>query len=69
MASTPWGQAAISAANEELERLRIRLLDTKPPVSRAQSACQRRDRARSDLEAAEKALRESKERMMACSKE
>eukprot|EP00974_Lingulodinium_polyedra_P077029 7457515-Lingulodinium_polyedra.AAC.1 len=34
-----------------------------------QSACQRRDRARCDLEAAEKALQEAKERMMACSKE
>eukprot|EP00974_Lingulodinium_polyedra_P087204 8454342-Lingulodinium_polyedra.AAC.1 len=58
MAGTPWGQTAISAASEELERLRARLLDTKPPFSRMQSACQRRDRARCDLEAAEKALQE-----------
>eukprot|EP00974_Lingulodinium_polyedra_P107878 10442709-Lingulodinium_polyedra.AAC.1 len=64
MASIPWGQAAISAANEELERLRIRVLDAKPPVSRMQSACQRRDRARSDSEVAEKASQESKDRVV-----
>eukprot|EP00974_Lingulodinium_polyedra_P023542 2273860-Lingulodinium_polyedra.AAC.1 len=31
VSSTPWGQAALNAANEELERLQVRLLDTKPP--------------------------------------
>eukprot|EP00974_Lingulodinium_polyedra_P118531 11167515-Lingulodinium_polyedra.AAC.1 len=69
VSSTPWGQAALNAANEELERFRVRLLDAKPPVSRMQSACQRRDKARGDLEAAEKAFQEAKERAVACSRD
>eukprot|EP00974_Lingulodinium_polyedra_P014572 1411040-Lingulodinium_polyedra.AAC.1 len=31
VSSTFWGPAALNAANEELERLRVRLLDAEPP--------------------------------------
>eukprot|EP00974_Lingulodinium_polyedra_P054405 5230479-Lingulodinium_polyedra.AAC.1 len=53
-ATTAWGQSAIAAASARLEGLRIQLLNFKPPMSRVQSACQKRDRAKTDLEAAKK---------------
>eukprot|EP00974_Lingulodinium_polyedra_P068799 6662377-Lingulodinium_polyedra.AAC.1 len=46
-----------------LDVLRARQLSLKPPMSRVQSACQRRERARADLATAQKTADDARRRM------
>eukprot|EP00974_Lingulodinium_polyedra_P071114 6882619-Lingulodinium_polyedra.AAC.1 len=55
----------MSAWNGQLEGLRLKLLSLKPPMSRVQSACQRRDKAKADLATAVAAQAEAARRLEA----
>eukprot|EP00974_Lingulodinium_polyedra_P009061 865855-Lingulodinium_polyedra.AAC.1 len=59
----------MAGINAQLDSLRSRLLNLKPPMGRVQSACQRRDRARAALTAAQQAAEEARRRMEAANVE
>eukprot|EP00974_Lingulodinium_polyedra_P118965 11169359-Lingulodinium_polyedra.AAC.1 len=61
--NTEWGGQAMDAWSGQLETLRLKLLSLKPPMSRVQSAGQRRDKANADLAAAEIAAAEAARRL------
>eukprot|EP00974_Lingulodinium_polyedra_P110692 10704683-Lingulodinium_polyedra.AAC.1 len=52
----------MAGINAQLDALRVRLLSLKPPMGRVQSACQRRDRARAALAAAQRAAEEARQK-------
>eukprot|EP00974_Lingulodinium_polyedra_P105946 10256328-Lingulodinium_polyedra.AAC.1 len=60
-AASDWAKAAMAGINAQLDSMRVRLLNLKPPMGRVQSACQRRDRAREALTAAQAAAEEARQ--------
>eukprot|EP00974_Lingulodinium_polyedra_P090359 8763330-Lingulodinium_polyedra.AAC.1 len=68
-AEAPWAQAAMAPIAARVEELRAKQLALKTPVSRVQSAVQRRDRLKADLGKAQLALDEATSRFQAAKAE